>query len=178
MSGQTIDELAGRILSRLAEDEYFAREASGGTVVGERGNWRQAPGGDEWEAVLSKDGDEELLVALRPGLPRPPDAMSGYWGAVVSTREDERDRGERSPMPEYRHMARHDPARVLADVARQRAILARLLAEPHHVDRDDDPHYTCPLLIWPHIPCDCGRDERVLGYLRLLAGVDEAEAAG
>jgi hypothetical protein len=26
--------------------------------------------------------------------------------------------------------------------------------------------------------CTCGRDERVRGYLELLAGVDETEAAG
>jgi hypothetical protein len=70
------------------------------------------------------------------------------------------------------------PDRILADVARDRDLLARLLAEKHRLwescaakDHSDNPLYS-------EMPCACGRDERVRGYLELLAGVDETEAAG
>ena len=57
----------------------------------------------------------------------------------------------------------------LAEVSSRRALLDEALAWEHHVDPDDDPHYTCPILIWPHIPCTCGRDARVTAVLRHLA---------
>jgi hypothetical protein len=151
----------------LMQDEYDAREACGGTVVGERGNWRQAPAGDEWEAYESPDGDEELLVALRPGLPRPPDVMGGCWGAVVSAPADEREPGVRSPMPAFRHMARHDPARILAEVASKRALLAEVIGWTHNAVTVDRKRYCCASEAGD--PCDCGRDARVTAVLRHLA---------
>lgn len=56
-----------------------------------------------------------------------------------------------------------DPARVLRDVAAKRALLERLLAEPHADTcsswRNDPDQW----------PCECDRDRRVAGYLGLLA---------
>lgn len=59
--------------------------------------------------------------------------------------------------------------RALAHIAARRQLLDEALGWEHHQDKDGDPHYTCPILIWPHIPCDCGRDERVLAVLQTLA---------
>lgn len=60
-----------------------------------------------------------------------------------------------------------DPARVLRDVAAKRALVDRLLAEPHGLVDADDP-YPCPRR-GTSARCQCGRDERVLGYLELMA---------
>lgn len=169
-----ITELAELLRAGLDEDERIAREACGSTVVGEPGNWRQAPGGDEWVAEANEYGDEELLVALRPGLPRPSDVMSGYWGAVVSKQADEREPGVRGPMDAFRHAARHDPARVLADVAARRQLLDQALAWEHY--EVEDAWYCCPasaayrkVVQKPPYTCDCGRDERVHAVLQTLA---------
>jgi hypothetical protein len=66
---------------------------------------------------------------------------------------------------------------ILANVARDREMLDRLLAEPHRLwescaakDHSDNPLYS-------EMPCTCGRDERVRGYLELMAGTDETETA-
>lgn len=107
--------------ARLDEDEQIARAASGSTVIGEPGNWRPSPRGDEWEAYAGEI-EEELLVALRPGLPRPPDVMSGYWGAWVSN-DPTHDPAAGSAMPALTHAGRHDPARILADVAAKRELV-------------------------------------------------------
>lgn len=124
-------DIAAFITARLDEDEAAARAASGGTVTGGPGNWEPAPGGDEWEVHadltdgdFGLDGDLEVLVALRPGLPRPPDVMAGYWGAVIGWQPGLADRDAWVPEPQFRHMARHDPARVLREVAAKRAIVA------------------------------------------------------
>lgn len=167
MPEQSITELAGLIRQGLAEDERIAREACGSTVVGEPGNWRQAPGGDEWVAEENEYGDEELLVALRPGLPRPPDVMGGYWGAIVCTQADERERGVRGPMDAFRHAARHDPATVLRDVAAKRRLLDQALAWEHHAGDRNPMGEPCEATRGG--PCDCGRDERVHAVLQGLA---------
>lgn len=112
-------DLVAFLRARLDEDEQTARAASGGTMIGEPGNWQPSPTGDEWEACQS-DGDEELLVALRPGLPRPPDVMTGLWGAVFSAEPDDSDPEAWAPMPRFKHAARHDPARVLLEVEAKR----------------------------------------------------------
>ncbi|MFC8491796.1 DUF6221 family protein [Streptomyces sp. NPDC057235] len=77
------------------------------------------------------------------------------------------------------HMARHDPARVLAEVDSKRQALAALLASKHVVR--EDPWYTCVAATeehdgghygdakWRGGACDCGRDELVGLQLRLLA---------
>jgi hypothetical protein len=128
------------IRTGLLEDVRIAREASGSTVIGEPGNWTPSPAGDEWEAHAGEI-EEELLVALRPGLPRPPEVMSGYWGAWVSNEPDDCDPDAGSAMPALIHAARHDPARVLAEVAVKNRLLERHQPKRNPgVDSDaDDP---------------------------------------
>ncbi|MGA4896730.1 DUF6221 family protein [Streptomyces griseoincarnatus] len=120
-----MDELVQWLRAQLDEDERIARAASGATVEGEPGSWHPSSHGDEWEPLRGEDGDEELLVALRPGLPRPPEVMTGYWGAVFSHQPDAADLDADSPMPSFEHAARHDPARVLREVAAKRQIIER-----------------------------------------------------
>lgn len=112
------------LAAALDEAEAVARAASGGTVVGHPGKWAPSPTGDEWEASSSLDGDAELLVALRPGLPRPPDALNGLWGVVIANVPDDCDPNAWDPLPQLEHAALHDPAAVLRRVAADRKILA------------------------------------------------------
>lgn len=176
--------LDAQLRAWLAEDAAIAREASGFTVVGTPGNWTPAPGGDEWEARESEDGDQEVLVALRPGLPRPPDVMGGYWGQVVAGSE-RYDDDDPSAMPYFRHIARHDPAAVLADIAGKIALLDHVAAWPHEYV-DGDTWFSCSQAINPHDedeepgsgcadekragkPCDCHLDDRRIAVLRCVA---------
>lgn len=118
------------LLARVVEDEETARAISGGTVEGERGNWLPVATGDEWAASRS-DCEVEVLVALRSGLPTPPDPRSGLWGAVVGWSDIDASYYDGDPqvwldrdiMPVAQHMARHDPARVLAECQARRAII-------------------------------------------------------
>lgn len=83
-------------------------------------------------------------------------------------------------MGQARHISRHDPAYVLADLDAKTALLDDLLAERHHVN-DGDCWYTCTAATEERDggqncddnrrgdPCDCGRDERVERRLRILA---------
>ncbi len=66
-------------------------------------------------------GEAELLVALRPDLPRPITPGSGMWGAVFSFDAPWRD--ETSEMPFLRHIETHDPAHVLRRVKAYRKIM-------------------------------------------------------
>lgn len=68
------------------------------------------------------------------------------------------------------HVARHNPERILADVAAKRVLLDEVLGWEHHFS--DDYHETCPGYLrepGDDRPCRCGRDERVLAVLRHLA---------
>jgi hypothetical protein len=155
--------------ARWKEAEQLAREASGSTVVGSPGHWEPSPAGDEWEATLSEHNDEELCVALRPRLPRPPEPTSGYWGAIVSTRPDQRERDTLSPMAAFRHAALHDPASVLADIAAKRAILAEHEQVPVSWPYDaTDPKAGCKTC---HVDTLCGlvNAEGLCQTVRLLA---------
>jgi hypothetical protein len=98
--------------------------------------------------------------------------------AFVTARLDDREAGA--------HVVKHDPARVLREVAAKRQIIAAVTAEPHDYN-DDDPWYSCALAVAPGETepgsvccndtkttgqCDCGRDRRVLAILRPLASID------
>ncbi|RKR92802.1 hypothetical protein BDK92_7284 [Micromonospora pisi] len=113
------------LLAQIDRDERKALAASGGTVVGEAGYWRPSPAGDEWEALRDVNGDEELLVALRPDLPRPPDVLGGHWGVVVTYYPDDNYAGAPSPIPAFEHAANQDPRRTLSEVAFKREIIAK-----------------------------------------------------
>lgn len=119
-------DLTEFITARLDEDEAAVRASSGSTVTGEPGAWKPVATGDEWEAAdagseysAKGGGYIELLVALRPDLPRPPDVMSGMWGVVTSHEEE----ADAEALPVFEHIARWDPARVLAEVAAKRQLL-------------------------------------------------------
>lgn len=127
-------ELARFLRDRFDDDARVALDASGFTVVEDAGQWAASPAGDEWEAARTDCDEDELLVALRPGLARPPEVMSGLWGAIVSDVPDlSQQPGSASVLPQLVHAARHDPARVLAEVDAKRRILAihrRYVDEP------------------------------------------------
>jgi hypothetical protein len=107
--------------ARLDEIADVALNASGSTVVGEPGNWRSVPGGDEW-VYHDNDGDIEVLVPLRPGMARPPNPSNGYWAAVCSWSDDFGD-GNRWVRMVGPHIAMHDPRSVLAEVEWKRRII-------------------------------------------------------
>jgi hypothetical protein len=127
------------LLARIAEDEEVARTASGGTVIGEPYNWRPVDTGDEWAPNVDlRNGDVEVLVALRPGLPRPANVMSGYWGQVVSLAEGAGANENLSPESDLAaHIARHDPARVLAECEAKRRIVEMHAYQEEHFTPDE-----------------------------------------
>lgn len=70
------------------------------------------------------------------------------------------------------HTARHDPARVLREVAAKRAILEHLLQWPHHVNYEDaDWGNSCAKIVDPASRCDCDVEELVNTGIRHLAAV-------
>lgn len=104
---------------------------------------------------------------------------SGYEGGGVWDRSD------------ADHIARHDPARELREVAAKRDLIAAILAEPHAYIPGDE-FYSCAQAEDPDPapgeggpgsgcsdpdraggPCDCGRDARAERLLRILAGIYE-----
>lgn len=113
--------------ARLDEDERLALTAS------------NRPTGDEWEADQTEYGETELLVALRPDLPRPPDVMSGMWGAIAIDRPDEEDPEATSPLPQFQHAAHWDPARVLAEVRAKRTLITNWRQLILRIDAEPDP---------------------------------------
>lgn len=145
-------ELVDFLRARLDEDEAIARAASGSTVVGEPGSWKPSPAGDEWEVSRDDGYADELLVALRTNLPRPPEVLGGYWGVVVGYRWESEEPGSGAPLSEFAHAARHDPARVLAEVEAKRQLTARggpfctsNCDEPGNEPMDPDTNWTTPL---------------------------------
>ena len=149
MSERTIDELADAIRARLDEDEQILMAVSDGPYYPEK-----------WTAV------ERSYSTVRRW------HVDGQHSNVASGMF----RGDAA------HIERHDPHRVLADVAMKRALLARLLAEKHTTC--EDSWHSCSAADVQtgdrdgEQECDCGRDVRVRGYLELMAGADETEAAG
>ena len=94
------------------------------------------------------------------------------------------DEGALGMFPETAaHIAFHDPARVLAECAAMRLLIADLNSERHEVV-DQDCWYTCSAATEErdggetcddsrrHGECDCGRDTRVSRRLGILAAVD------
>jgi hypothetical protein len=84
-----------------------------------------------------------------------------------------------------RHIARHDVANVLADIAGKRALLDHV-AGWQHAHNADDGYFSCGLAIDPEAPapvpgsgcwddlrsgirCSCALDERRLAVLRCIA---------
>jgi hypothetical protein len=146
VTGPTIPELADHVRRGCDADE---RTAQGATP---------AP----WRAAHRIDGTHRVLGGPFPLPDTPSDTRvvhrdGGYtaeWPKEVVNPEVDAD-----------HIARHDPARVLAEVASKRALLDLALGWEHAVD--DSGWCDCEQLI--DSPCTCGRDERVRAVLTLLA---------
>lgn len=146
MSGD-IEQLTEQVRAGLAADEETARAATAGP-------WQSRRRGDRFVVLGGAHplpgAESDVRVVHRDG---------GYpadWPKDVVNAEADAD-----------HIARHDPARVLADVAAKRALLDDLLAWGH--GDSPDRQRPCARTVFPDQPCDCGRDGRVLGLLRHLA---------
>lgn len=108
-----VEDLAAFLQARLDEDEQTARQSA-------------AEGGEHWryEQWAERDGD-----SIRP------DQILSVGNRVVNVQRLE---GGTLRPGEAEHVARHDPARVLADVAAKRRILGEAL------DKADGGHEYYP----------------------------------
>jgi hypothetical protein len=163
-----MDELVAFLRARLDTDGRRALAAP-------KGPWEPAlvtrgSGFDEW-AIYGELGTTSRWSNAKGADEQLPQrrmiAGPGYEGGGVQ--------GEAAA----RHIARHNPTRVLAEVEAKRQLLADALAEKHTVV--EDCWYTCPAATEERDggetcndadsgkPCNCGRDARVEQRLRLLA---------
>lgn len=150
-----MDELIAFLRARLAEDEQAARAATAGPWEWrhEHGElWQPKPDGwlDYSGEYIAGPGDRATLFG--PGMTPHADAV---------------------------HVARHDPARVLADIEAKKQTISTLLSAKHAVC--EDSWYTCPAATEERDggecgqddmrgePCECGRDDRLITHLCLLA---------
>lgn len=118
-------DVAEFIRARLVEDEVTARAATDGP-------WRYTPD-KEWFT------DEDKMRAARAGVPQsggeefvgagPTDSTIGVAATGPA--------GSTQAMCDADHIARHDPARVLAQVAAMRAVVDRYEKLDHESDRSD-----------------------------------------
>jgi hypothetical protein len=141
-----IEVLAGQVRAGLAADEDTARAATPGP-------WQARWVGQDYQ-VHGPDQAYPYSVAEWT-------YAVATWEPEAATQQAECDTADAD------HIARHDPARVLADVAAKRALLDDLLAWGH--GDSPDRQRPCARTVFPDQPCDCGRDGRVLGLLRHLA---------
>lgn len=139
MTEPTIAELADQIQAGLDADEQAARTATPGPWTLYDNNYPE---------TIYGDGDKTAVVA------------GGRWGGEASVFESTADAV---------HIARHDPARVLAEVASKRALLDLALGWSHDAAEYGVRYAPCEALADPPGPCDCGWDERVLAVLQHLA---------
>lgn len=97
----TTATLASWLLARIAEDEAVARAAI------------RADGVDEWvfhsTEPMVREGDEKVIV-VGSAVGSPCTLVSGVWEVAA-----------------VEHIARHDPARVLAECAAKRRIVDRIV---------------------------------------------------
>ena len=133
-----MDDLIAFLRDALAEDERVAREAPGPAWIqaiereGEPGRWR---------------GIKAELVSLPPDLPGAPFSV----GATVVSSSDRRT---------VAHIARWDPARVLAEVDAKRKRIAWLLDLEHEPGPEEFPTWESCRLRWTE---DMAGDEEI-GY--------------
>jgi hypothetical protein len=140
-----IEQLTEQVRAGLAADEETARAATPGP-------WQARWVGQDYQVH-------------GPGQAYPYSVAE--WTYAVATWEPEAatQRAE-CDTADAEHIARHDPARVLARVAATRALLDEILAWEH----ERRSPRCCEKVISPRgNRCDCGRDARVLGLLRHLA---------
>lgn len=167
-----MDDLIAFLNARLDEDEQVARAAANQhqRAVDAFKSSRPADVDDlpgespaDWSGGPDEDGRGRFRRAV----------WAGEGMATICEMHDEYD--EASPA----HIARHDPARVLADVEAKRRLILFLTDLRHDVN-GQDPWYTCeaasmehdggePVGAWAGLGCSCGRDDRVREGLTLLA---------
>lgn len=111
-------DLVTFLRARLDIDEQVAREALAG-------EWRNASTSSHYEDAAGPS--EAVFTAL-------PDA-----GLTVVARTGAR--GDRAAMVNAEHIARHDPARVLAEVDAKRRIIARYTSAVEDSAEDEDGYY-------------------------------------
>ena len=165
MTVPTIPELADQIRAGLDADELWAREASrnqGHPIIetGEHWHWQCTEHDHEIEPnpgvkeFIEPDWCECFRVSLRSVemYPRPyGDGTLPNFALPMC---------EEVPSAVGGHIARHDPARVLAEVTAKRALLDFALGWEHTFGWFE----TCY-----GDPCLCDRDEKVRTVLALLA---------
>ncbi|GAB3994624.1 hypothetical protein GCM10029992_09660 [Glycomyces albus] len=137
------------IKARLDEDELWARSCSAppeeeGPEFPEGVHWRWIKGPEQTTVRLPTDTEEsEWLTAVAPG--------SLVWLATEETWARKDDEEEEELPGTYSegihlldvdaavHIVRHDPARVLAEVAAKRAVLDLVLADQNeHGGKNSD----------------------------------------
>jgi len=140
------------LTARLDEEQAIAERAA----ATEPGIW----------AVCVSDGGQDLEVLGQfkrdHPVPQPPQPLKGDWYAVAGWSWDDLDPcglDTTDLVPTAEHIARHDPARVLADIAAKRAILA---LHAHYVEQKREggkyldtwrPDEGCETCHWDN---DCG----------------------
>lgn len=151
----SIDALTVFLAARLDEDEAAARAATPGA-------WKIRP---RLEGVCIDAGEYDQVIA--PGVVS---CGSYCYGGTSSVDISDADAA---------HIARHDPARVLAEIAAKRTLITMVTGWRHHTSAED-PWYACPAATdedgeYVCIPpgrrgdCDCGRDWRAQQVLSVLA---------
>jgi hypothetical protein len=128
-------ELVDFLRARLDEDERVAREAAQhagaalATAAAREGAWKPPYDGPEWW----NDYDHIFVVCDRPGQPRKVMIADCGSGAFTLTP----------------HIARHDPARILAEVEAKRRIVDRYAWLCEHGDTGGTA-WVLPLLALPY----------------------------
>ena len=176
-----VDRLVVALRRSLDEEERVALAASqsdyGSTPMGERWRWEctncDTPIPITAVTVLDEFMQcpecESVGVALRSVEEYPPDSAHPLSHFVISGTEEQR------PVDAL-HIVRHDPARVLRQVAAHRKLIDDFAAHEHVIA---DEYYGCAALRLSdeghHVPsglrCTCGRDEDVLRRLTLIAEI-------
>lgn len=178
------EELDAQLRRWLAEDELWAREAS------RNDDDPVLEGGVHWQWVSGEDEVIELDTATM--------AWVDEDASDISLRSREKWPTAYGPLPQFAisraeevriavggHIIRHDPARVLADIAGKVALLDHVAGWPHEYV-DGDTWFSCSQAIGSHDadevpgsgcadekrkgqPCDCGLDGRRIAVLRCVA---------
>ena len=184
-------DLIAFITARLDEDEQWALAASapyryaveGATVPPGGVHWTWVTG-DNWNPIPvdpvgeeyvgeSGDGGHVNLASVEEWPGRPwtlEDGSKVPSGMMRATVANSMTEVQSAPAG---HIARHDPARVLREVAAKRRTLAALDQRRHFLDNTE--WYGCRAIDGDDRPtgaaCSCGRDDEVLKQQRLLAEV-------
>lgn len=161
------------LLARYAEDEAVAREASRHyqePIVEGGEHWRWECRDDEvvvpnFDMEFMQCSHEDWSMSLRSVEEYPYRSIPGVGPSIHLSLES-----ELSPVVAA-HITRHDPARVLADIAAKRAVV-----ELHGPTRDnrafsmrETPEQSCSVCVMAHADMDCENEPWPCPTLRALA---------